>query len=281
MSKSNTYKNSKNKDSFRLPLIVSFSDGIVFTILSVLSVILIRPSINLFFIISGVLAVCNFIGFKLCLGAKKREKIEKEKMTEKAVELAITPFTVLMEALEAKDEYTEGHSDNVSKYAVMIGLEMGKTDDEILQLRLAGFVHDIGKVGIPDHILNKPGKLTDEEREVVKNHTRDGYKILKPIAMMPNIKTIAKSHHENFDGTGYPDGLRGERIHPLARIIRVADSYDAITSKRIYEKDKVIPSQQEIIQELMDKKGKEYDPEVVDAMIRIINKDKKFKLRSA
>ena len=118
----------------------------------------------------------------------------------------------------------------------MIAKKMGKTDEEIEKIHLQALLHDVGKIGVPDGIINKEGKLTDDEYEKVKAHTTKGYEILSRITSHPEFAQIARLHHEKYDGKGYPDGLSGEQIPEVARIIAVADAYDAMTSKRSYRK---------------------------------------------
>ena len=140
----------------------------------------------------------------------------------------------LSTTIEAKDEYTRGHSHRVAEYAALIAEELGWDKKEIKNLKNAAHLHDIGKICIPDNILNKPTRLTEEEFQVIKEHTVIGAEILKNITLISHVKEVARSHHERYDGMGYPDGLKGEEIPLYARVITVADSYDAMKSRRIY-----------------------------------------------
>ena len=135
-------------------------------------------------------------------------------------------------AVEAKDPYTRGHSDRVSEFAVLIGRKLGLPDNEIRTLQIGGLFHDIGKIGVPDNILQKEAKLTDDEYSQIKNHPSIGAHILGEAEVFKDIIPIVKHHHERFDGNGYPSKLKGEEIPFLARITAVADSFDAMTSKR-------------------------------------------------
>ena len=141
---------------------------------------------------------------------------------------------ILRQTVEAKDPYTKGHSDRVSEYAVLLGKKLNLPDDDIEKLKIGGLFHDIGKIGIPDSILLKESKLTDEEYTKIKEHPVIGYNILENADMFKNILDIIKYHHERFDGNGYPDGLSGVEIPIHARITAMADSYDAMNSRRIY-----------------------------------------------
>ena len=136
----------------------------------------------------------------------------------------------LATTIEAKDEYTKGHSYRVAEYSALIAKQLGWSENEVQNLRNAAFLHDIGKIGVPDTILNKPTKLSDEEYEIIKSHTIMGADILKDITIVSNLTDIARYHHERYDGKGYPDGLKGEESPFHARIISVADSYDAMKS---------------------------------------------------
>jgi diguanylate cyclase (GGDEF)-like protein len=146
----------------------------------------------------------------------------------------IDTITSLAFAIDAKDHYTQGHSQKVAEYAVRLGRMLGLSDKEVEEIRLAGFVHDIGKVGIPERILHKPAKLDPEEWEVMKNHAYLGSKILEPLRGITRIQEMVKHHHEFVDGSGYPDQLRGTEIPLGARILAIADAYDTMTSDRTY-----------------------------------------------
>lgn len=134
----------------------------------------------------------------------------------------------------SKDDYMRGHSYRVAEYSALIAKQLGWSEHEVENLRNAAYLHDIGKIGVPDTILNKPTRLTDEEFAAIKSHTVMGADILKDITLLDHLVDIARNHHERYDGKGYPDGLVGEEIPLSARIVCVADSYDAMKSRRIY-----------------------------------------------
>ncbi len=172
----------------------------------------------------------------------------------------------LAEAVEVKDRYTRGHSDLVSRYAVAIAEKMGLTESEIEEIARGGMLHDVGKIGIDEAILNKEGKLTDEEWEVMKMHPAYGAQILEPIQFLGKASEIVHQHHERMNGSGYPLGLRGEDICLGARIIAVCDVYEGVTSYRPYRK----PMQPErVIEVLREESGPKLDPDCVDAFLKI------------
>ena len=151
----------------------------------------------------------------------------------------------------------------------------GKNETECRDIFLAALLHDVGKIGVPNNIINKQGKLTDKEYEVIKTHPVIGSDILKTISSMPEISIGARSHHERYDGKGYPDGLKGEEIPWIARIIGVADSYDAMTSNRSYRS--YLP--QDVVKaEILKCRGMQFDPKVADAMINLIQADVKYEM---
>ena len=157
---------------------------------------------------------------------RHQTELEIEKKENKKITLQM--MESLSTTIEAKDEYTRVHSRRVAQYAALIAKNMGWTNEEIQNLKNCAYLHDIGKIGIPDQILNKPGKLTNEEFNLIKQHTTIGQDILKDITIIPHIDEVTRSHHEHYDGTGYPDGLKGNEIPIQARIIALADSYDAM-----------------------------------------------------
>ena len=173
-------------------------------------------------------------------------------------------------AVEAKDPYTRGHSDRVSEYAVLIGRKMGLSEDEIKTLQIGGLFHDIGKIGVPDSILQKEAKLTDDEYSQIKNHPSIGAHILGEAEAFKDIIPIVKYHHERFDGRGYPSRLSGEKIPLLARITAVADTFDAMTSKRSYRNALDI---QYVKEEIERCKGTQFDPKIAEVFLEILNND--------
>lgn len=163
---------------------------------------------------------------------RHQKELEIEKKENKKITLQM--MQSLSTTIEAKDEYTRGHSRRVAQYAALIAKNLGWTDQEIENIKSCAYLHDIGKIGIPDQILNKPGQLTEDEFNLIKQHPIIGQDILKDITIIPHLGEVTRSHHEHYDGTGYPDGLKGNEIPIQARIITLADSYDAMNSKRIY-----------------------------------------------
>ena len=178
----------------------------------------------------------------------------------------------LASAIDAKSRWTQGHSERVSDLIVAISTEMGMGEMDIEALRLAGLLHDIGKLGIPEGILDKHGRLTDEEYDIVKKHSLLGAEILSTIKQFRSMVTAALSHHERYDGKGYPKGLKGKEIPLVGRIMAVADAYEAMTAIRPYRTPR---SHEEIINELIENKGKQFDPKIVDIFLRVLKKNKK------
>ena len=177
----------------------------------------------------------------------------------------------LSAAIEQKDPYTQGHSQRVCNLAELIGKEFKLTTYEIEQLRYAAILHDIGKIGIPENILNKPGSLSKEELEQIKKHTIMGVKILQKIDFLREAMYIMENHHEYYDGSGYPAGLAREEIPFLSRIITLADAYDAMTTKRPY-RDALSP--QYAYNEIKEKSGSQFDPEVVRVFQKLYKEGK-------
>jgi len=172
-------------------------------------------------------------------------------------------------ALEAKDRYTRGHSERVTDFAVMIAKEMNLNEKDINTLRFAGKLHDIGKIAVSDKILLKEEKLTLTEYADIKMHPERGAELLKPLSFLQEAAVIIRHHHERFDGQGYPDGLKGEEIPLLARILSVADAFDAMTSERPY---RASFTQQQALQEIVSCAGTQFDPQVVEVFRKIITR---------
>jgi putative nucleotidyltransferase with HDIG domain len=177
----------------------------------------------------------------------------------------------LAAALEAKDRYTQGHSLRVALWAKDIAEEMGLSDKEREMVYMGGLLHDIGKVGVREYILLKTSKLTPEEEKEIRTHPSAGAKILKPANFPQEVVEAVLYHHEDYDGGGYPEGIAGEKIPLLARIIRVVDSYDAMKSDRPYRK--TLP-QKWVIEELNRCSGKQFDPAVVETVKKLIEQGK-------
>ena len=201
---------------------------------------------------------------------------EVEIKTQENESLALRIVQTLAEAIDAKDTYTNGHSGRVAKYSREIALRYGysrKRQDEIFMM---GLLHDVGKIGVPDAVINKPARLTDEEYAQIKTHPVMGDRILKNIQERPKLAIGARWHRERYDGTGYPDGLSGDDIPEEVRIIAVADAYDAMTSRRSYRD---ILSQDIVRKEIQNGKGTQFDPAFADIMLTMIEEDKDYMLR--
>ena len=199
---------------------------------------------------------------------QKEELLKRNRQMEK---ISLQMMQTLSTTIEAKDEYTRGHSHRVAEYSALIAQEMGWNRSEIVNLRHAAHLHDIGKVGIPDIILNKPSRLTNEEYAVIKEHTVIGAEILKNVSIINHVTEVARSHHERYDGHGYPDGLKGEEIPIHARIVAVADSYDAMNSRRIYRNS--LPKET-IYEEIRKNRGTQFDPEIADIFLRLMDENR-------
>lgn len=183
---------------------------------------------------------------------------------------SVGTITALAEAVDAKDHYTHGHSEAVARYTVGIATEMRLSEEDKFHLRVAAMLHDVGKIGMPDTILNNPGKLSIQEKEIVRGHPTVGERIVKQVPELNRILPGILYHHERYDGTGYPSGLVGDRIPIAARIICVADSFDAMTSTRPY---RAALSLAQAIEELSANKRTQFDPDCVDALARWLDSE--------
>ena len=203
----------------------------------------------------------------------------KEEVTTRTAELqrerhrlervSTATLEVLVNALEAKDPYLRGHSARVADLSANIATEMRLAEEDIERIRVAGRLHDLGKIGTRDAVVNKEGPLTADEFEHVKQHVIIGAQILAPLVHLGDIVAMVKSHHERFDGTGYPDGLRGEEVPLGGRIIAVAEVYDALTTARPYQ-EKMTPEQ--AVERMADLSGTVLDPKVYDALVRLVGR---------
>ena len=189
--------------------------------------------------------------------------------------LSINVVEALAAAIDAKDTYTNGHSGRVAEYSREISRRCGYSAKKQEEIYMMGLLHDVGKIGIPDAVINKPGKLTDEEYEIIKTHPATGAHILSKTTEMPRMAVGAHWHHERYDGRGYPDGLSGNDIPEEARIIAVADAYDAMTSRRSY---RGVLSQEVVRGEIERGRGTQFDPVFADIMLKMIDEDKDYHL---
>lgn len=195
--------------------------------------------------------------------------------TARADRLSFEMMIALSKTVDAKDRYTNGHSGRVAEYSAEIARRMGKSREEQEKIYKMGLVHDIGKIGVSEEILNKTSRLTDDEFAQIKKHTVIGYDILHAISEIPELAVGARWHHERYNGKGYPDGLAGEDIPEAARIICVADCYDAMTSTRTYSKPR---SQEAVRAEIIRCTGSQFDPKAAEIMIQMIDDDKDYKM---
>ena len=202
----------------------------------------------------------------------KKINTELQDKSEELEKAYLDTIGILRQTVEAKDPYTRGHSDRVSEFSVLIGKKMGLDDETLHTLKIGGLFHDIGKIGIPDSILLKESKLSDEEYSQIKNHPTIGAHMLGDAAVFKDIIPIVKHHHERFDGRGYPSQLAGENIPFIARIAAVADTFDAMTSKRTYRD--ALPLS--VVKEEIEKcSGTQFDPKIAKVFLDILNNDYK------
>ncbi len=211
--------------------------------------------------------------------AKMNRSIQTEKESiSKVEEMNHKIIRALVRTIDAKDRYTNGHSLRVAEYSKEIARRMKKSEKEQETIYYAGLLHDVGKIRIPVEVINKPGKLTDEEYEQIKVHPITSYHILKDIFDDVQVKNGAKFHHERYDGAGYPNGLRKDNIPEVARIIGVADTYDAMASNRSYRK--ALP--QEVVRAEIEKgKGTQFDPEIADIMLQMMDEDTDYRMKES
>jgi putative nucleotidyltransferase with HDIG domain len=203
------------------------------------------------------------------LGRLAGDALERALLAEKNDQLFYGLIRALVSTIEAKDQYTRGHTERVTTYSMAIGEEMGLNEDEKHTLQLGALLHDVGKIGIPEKILKKPGKLTPGEYEIMKRHPDIGADILEHIDGIGEIADIVRYHQEKFDGTGYPAGLKGEDIPLYDRVVAVADAYDAMTSSRSYRRNF---SEEEVMKEFNRCAGFQFDRRVVEAFFRAYRK---------
>ena len=228
----------------------------------------------------GVIQVCNKHGnsgytyedldlIKI-LGSQIAFVIQNAELFNDLEKAYLDTLSALTNAIDAKDKYTRGHSDRVTEISVKLAKEIGVPEKDIERIRLGAVLHDIGKIGIPEAVLNKPGRLNDEEYAIIKSHPVLGVTILGKVEFLKNVVPIIKHHHERYDGKGYPDALTGENIPFFARIVSVADTFDAMTTTRPYRKGL---SAEEALKEIERCKGTQFDPEIADSFIKMARRD--------
>lgn len=203
-----------------------------------------------------------------------RENLQKrlDEKTRQMENVVLQAFTTVANIVDAKDDFTENHSINVARYAALIAKELGWSDKEIHNIYYTGLLHDIGKISVPDRIIRKTGALSDKESKVMQGHTSVGAEILKDVNMVKMADAVALYHHEKYDGTGYPRGLKGDEIPLEARIVNLANAYDVMVTNRIYRNRL---SDEQIVEKLEQGKETEFDPGLVDVLVKMI-KEQRF-----
>ncbi len=209
---------------------------------------------------------------------KKVSRMNAEILSEhqKNERLSMQIVKTLAGTIDAKDSFTNGHSLRVAEYSREIARRAGYNEKRQNEIYMIGLLHDVGKIGVPDSVINKPSRLTDEEFAIIKQHPVLGYEILKNITEMPKLAAGARWHHERYDGKGYPDGLMGTNIPEEARVIAVADAYDAMSSKRSFHN---INEQDYVLAEFQRGKGVQFDPIFADIMITMMEEDKEYRMK--
>lgn len=190
-----------------------------------------------------------------------------EEKNREIQQMTLDTITTVANIIDAKDEYTQGHSQRVAEYSSAIARKMGYSEEEVEKVRYIALMHDIGKIGIPDAVLKKPGRLDDDEYALMKQHVDIGAEILSGNHMIEGLAMGARYHHEKYDGNGYSSGLKGEDIPEIARIIGLADAYDAMTSTRVYRKRL---SDEEVLEEIKRNKGTQFDPHIADIFLEML-----------
>ena len=224
-----------------------------------------------------VLYVLSFIDLNQMIERANRREVELVREERHNMQLLFEQTaSALASSIDAKDKYTHGHSRRVAEYSVKIARDAGKSEKECNEIYFAALLHDVGKIGIKDSIINKEGRLTDEEFAAIKSHPVIGMQILSSISQSPYLSIGAHYHHERYDGHGYPEGLKGEDIPDIARIIAVADAYDAMTSKRSYRDP--IP-QQNVREEFVKCSGTQFDPNYARIMLHLIDLDLEYNMK--
>ncbi|HEX6988822.1 MAG TPA: HD domain-containing phosphohydrolase [Bacillota bacterium] len=204
------------------------------------------------------------------LGTQLGFCIEHVRVVGRLERTLLQTVTAMSAMVEGKDDYTEGHCQRIAEMALSVGIRLGLPQDRLNALMYAGILHDIGKVGIPDAILGKPGRLTDKEFEIMKTHPTIGREILEKIEALRDVAEIVEQHHERYDGTGYPRGLSGEEIRVEARILAVVDAYDAMTSTRPYRRAR---RREDAVAELRRCAGHQFDPRIVEVFLASLGGD--------
>lgn len=251
-----------------------YNTDIVPEIIIVLAILIILGLFSTF-VIDILVARRRELNEALVQAEKAKYVDEMNAKTRELETLSRQIFEAIAKAIDVNDPYTAGHSRRVALYAKMIAYRMDFLPDEIDEIYYAGLIHDVGKLGIDNKIINKNGKLTDDEFNEIKRHPMFGYEILKGISIKGKFADGAKCHHERIDGKGYPEGLKGDEISVLAKIIAVADAYDAMTSKRSYRD--ILP--QAVVREQIERgMGTQFDPEIAQIMLDMIDCDTEYRM---
>ena len=227
----------------------------------------------IYMLLVPMIAVAWFTWYIVRTRVQRMLEIQERELAlaKQQIQMGNETIIALAKAVDAKDERTSQHSLRVSQYSVLIARELGFSEAECENLRRTALMHDIGKIGIPDRILNKPARLTDEEYAVMKSHVTRGAEILKDFTLIDHVVEGARFHHERYDGRGYPDGLKGEEIPLYGRIIGVADAFDAMTANRVYRKQMDFDY---VLNEMRTGRGTQFDPHIVDILLRLIDEGK-------
>jgi energy-coupling factor transport system substrate-specific component len=232
---------------------------------------------NFWFMVYMVIVLALFVSwltwFIVRTQIQRTLNLQKKELelAKNQIEMGNQTILAIANTVDAKDERTSLHSHRVAEYSVMIARELGQSDEECEMLRKTALLHDIGKIGIPDSVLNKPGKLTDEEYEIMKSHVVKGAEILKDFTIIDHVWEGALYHHERYDGKGYTLGLKGEEIPLNARIIGIADAFDAMTANRVYRKKLNFEI---VLEELNKGRGTQFDSQLVDILLALIESNK-------
>ncbi len=228
---------------------------------------------TIYMVLVGMLAVSWLTWFIVRTQIQRTIEFQRKEIEfgKQQIRMGNQTILAIAKTVDAKDGNTSMHSQRVSDYSVMLGREIGFDEDECENLRKAALLHDIGKIAIPDRVLNKPGKLDNDEYAVMKTHVKFGADILKDFTLVDHVEDGARYHHERYDGTGYFEGLKGEEIPLYGRIIAVADAFDAMTANRVYRKKM---SFDYVLSEIRNGKGKQFDPKIADALLKLIDEGK-------
>jgi len=201
------------------------------------------------------------------IGRQAGLAVQRARLFEDMEGLFYSCVRTLVSSIEAKDQYTHGHSERVTAFAVTIAEEMGLDAETMDNVRLGALLHDVGKIGVAEKILTKPSRLTPEEVKIIRQHPVRGAEILSHIRNIPGVVAAARHHHEMYNGLGYPDGLAGQEIPQTARVVALADAFDAMTSNRSYRRNFDVG---EAVSEFTRCSGDQFDPEVCEVMIRLL-----------